>query len=53
MKTNKRFVLIKGIELVFRRGEWIRVPTTILFIDKDQDSWEIATLDVVLVKDAA
>lgn len=56
MKTNKKFVLIEGIELVFRRGEWIRLPTTILFTGDDQDFWEIATLDEgapVLMKDAA
>lgn len=48
MKTkwpNNLFVLIEGIELVFRRGEWVRVPTTILYTGDDQDFWEIVTLD--------
>ena len=56
MKTNNLFVLIEGIELVFRRGEWIRVPTTILYTGEDNEFWEIATLDKgapVLVKDTA
>ncbi len=45
MKPRDVFVLIEGVEMVCRDGEWARVPTTILYTGDDQDFWEIATLE--------
>lgn len=44
MRLKNRFVLIQGVELVFRRGEWIRIPTTILFTGQYSESWTIVEL---------
>jgi len=44
MRLKNKFVLIQGVELVFRRGEWVRVPTTILYTGKDAESWMVVGL---------
>ncbi len=44
MRLKNKFVLIQGVELVFRRGKWVRVPTTILYTGKDAEPWTIVEL---------